>query len=104
MQNQVKISENSYELKQLIRENSKIFWYIKENAKENLSLPVVVEFFLNYADEKNTKRLFKIVGIDIVADIFFKDMSMERRKGNYLPLVAHYYNLYFKKHAHKNIK
>lgn len=48
---------NSPELKALIRKNAHLFWYTKDSEKENLPLPVVVEFFLNYADEENVEAL-----------------------------------------------
>jgi hypothetical protein len=44
--------ENSPELKALIRKNAHLFWYSKDSEKENLPLPVVLEFFINYADKE----------------------------------------------------
>ncbi len=52
--------ENSPQLKALIRQNAHLFWYTKDSEKENLPLPVVVEFFLNYAEGDSVKKLFKL--------------------------------------------
>jgi hypothetical protein len=93
---------NSPEIKAFIKENSSLFWYFKEDEKENISPEVLVEFILNYGDEKSVKKLFVLLGIDVVADIFTKQTSGKRL--NYFPQVIHYFNLYFEKHAHGNIK
>ncbi len=90
--------ENTPELKQFIKDNSSLFWYIKEEAKENLSHEVVVEFVLNYGDDKMCKRMFEILGIKHVAEIFYKQTAPDRRV-NYFPRTQHFFNLYFVKNA-----
>jgi hypothetical protein len=64
--------ENSPEIKQFIKENSSLFWYFKEEEKENIDHEILVEFILNFGDEKSVKKLFDLLGIDYVADIFYK--------------------------------
>ena len=91
--------ENSPELKALIRENAHLFWYTKDSEKENLPLPIVLEFFLNYADQTEIKTLFKIVGIDNAATTFFEQIDLMGERSNYLPVVQNYFTLYFKKYA-----
>jgi hypothetical protein len=91
--------ENSPELKALIRKNAHLFWYIKDSGKENLPLPVVVEFFLNYAQKEDVKSLFSIAGIENVAEIFFKQTSAWGHRSNYLPVVQNFFTLYFKKYV-----
>jgi hypothetical protein len=92
--------ENSPELKALIRKNASLFWYIADDQKEDLPLEVVVEFFLNYAQEEDVKRLFEVVGIKRVAEVFENIISIsERRKNNILPINRNYFSLYFKRHA-----
>ena len=92
--------ENSPELKALIRKNAHLFWYIKDSEKENLSLPVVLEFFINYAQKEDIKELFRIVGIKNAANVFFEQVNKsERAANNYNPLSRNYFSLYFKKHA-----
>ena len=61
--------QNSPELKALIRKNSHLFWYTKDSEKENLPLPVVLEFFINYASREDIKELFRIVGIKNAAKV-----------------------------------
>ena len=91
--------ENSAELKALIRKNAHLFWYSKDSEKENLPLPVVLEFFINYADKENIKALFKTVGIKNAAAVFFEQVHIWGERSNYLPELQHYFTLYFKKYA-----
>lgn len=91
--------ENSPELKALIRNNAHLFWHSKDSEKENLPLPVVLEFFLNYADKEQVKNLFKIVGIKNAAETFFKQIELMGERSNYFPFLQNYFSLYFKKYA-----
>jgi transcriptional regulatory protein LevR len=92
--------ENSPELKALIRKNAHLFWYTKDTEKENLPLPVVVEFFLNYADAVSVKELFQLQGIKKIKKVFEEQLtSSERVANNYNPLAKNFYTLYFAKYA-----
>jgi hypothetical protein len=92
--------ENSPELKALIRQNAHLFWYTKDEEKENLPLPVVVEFFLNYAEADSVKKLFELEGINQVKEIFEAQINTsERVSNNYNPLSKNFYTLYFEKYA-----
>lgn len=92
--------QNLPELKALIRKNAHLFWYTKDTEKENLPLPIVVEFFLNYALQEDVKALFKIVGIKNVADIFNAQIALsERAANNYLEINRNFFQLYFNKYA-----
>ena len=91
--------ENSPELKALIRKNAQLFWYSKDSEKENLPLPVVLEFFLNYADKDTIKALLKTVGVDKAASAFFYDIELKGERSNYFPVIQNYFTLYFKKYA-----
>ena len=90
---------NSPEIKQFIRENSPLFWYTPDNKKENISHEFLVEMILNYGDMKSVKKLFDLLGLDYVADIFYKQTNRERV--NYFPMNVHYFTLYFNKHVQK---
>jgi hypothetical protein len=90
---------NSPELKALIRKNAHLFWYTKDSEKENLPLPVVVEFFLNYAESSEIKDLFKIAGLKKVASTFNKQIAEWGERSNYIPVFQNYYSLYFAKYA-----
>ena len=93
--------QNSPELKALIRKNAHLFWYSKDSEKENLPLPVVLEFFINYADKEDIKELFRIVGIKKAAKVFFEQVNKsERAANNYEPVSRNYFSLYFNKYAH----
>ena len=92
--------ENSPALKALIRKNAHLFWYTKDSEKENLPLPVVLEFFINYADKEEIKSLFNIVGIKNAAKIFFEQIDKSARvANNFEPTSKNYFTLYFTKYA-----
>ncbi|MBK6813919.1 MAG: hypothetical protein IPK94_23575 [Saprospiraceae bacterium] len=74
--------ENPPELKALIRKNAHLFWYIKDSAKEDLPLTVVLEFFINYADKEDIKALFAIVGIKNATRVFFEQVNTSARAAN----------------------
>lgn len=89
---------NSSEIKEFIAENSSLFWYIPENKKQDISHEVLVEFILNYGNEKSVKKLFKLLGINYVAKIFQQQTNQNRV--NYFPQVINFFNLYFNRYAH----
>ena len=86
--------ENSPESKALIRKNAHLFWYIKDSEKEALPLPVVLEFFINYADKEDLKELFRIVGIRTAAAVFFEQINKSvRAANNYETPVPQFFQL-----------
>jgi hypothetical protein len=87
----------SKDIKQFIRENEALFWGVKPEERENISLNVLVETILNYGNEKRVKTLFDIIGVKTVADIFFRQISGKR--SNYHQRTKHFFQLYFKRHA-----
>ena len=92
---------NSPEIKQFIRNNSILFWYIPEDKKEAISHELLVETILNYGDLKATIQLFHLIGIKEVAKLFFDSIAISnRRKGNYQELTINYFTLVFRKYAH----
>jgi hypothetical protein len=89
---------NTPEVKAFIRENSALFWYIPENKKEDVSHELLVETIFNYGDMKAVLKLFDLLGINRVADLFF---NLEgRKKLNYYPEVYHYFSLVLKKYQY----
>ena len=91
---------NSKEVKEFIRENSALFWYIPENKKEDISPELLVETILNYGDLSAVKKLFTLFGIKKVAEIFFNSINLsERRKGNFHELTINYFTHLFKRYA-----
>ena len=90
--------ENTAEIKEFIKENSSLFWHIPEDKKQNISHEVLVEYILNYGNQKSVKKLFDLLGINYVADIFHK--QTQRKRVNYYQRTIHFFNLYFNKYAH----
>jgi len=87
----------SKDIKHFIRENEALFWGVKPDERENISLNVLVETILNYGNEKRVKTLFDLIGVKTVADIFFRQISGKR--SNYHQRTKHFFRLYFKRHA-----
>ena len=90
------MAQNS-EIEEFIRENSSLFWWIKPEAKMNISINALVEAVLNYGNEKSVKRLFDLVGIKTTADIFYRQISGKR--SNYHRRTKNFFQKYFERHA-----
>jgi hypothetical protein len=71
----------------------------KRYRKRNLPLPVVVEFFLNYAEKEEIKTLFDIESVHKISNIFFKQINEWGDRSNYLPVIQNYFSLYFRKYS-----
>jgi hypothetical protein len=81
----------------LIERNGRLFWYVPEAEKVNISLEAMVEAILNYGDIEAVRHLIGLVGINTVAEIFFR--QTRNKRVNYFPQVTNYYTLYFNRHA-----
>jgi hypothetical protein len=86
------------EIKNFINENSYLFWWVKPEARENISISALVEGVLSYGDEKSVKKLFDLVGVKKVAEIFYRQTSGPR--SNYHYRTQNFFELYFKRHVH----
>ena len=91
-------SINSIQLKEFINRHSLLWWWVPEEAKENLSLNSVVEALLNYGSIEDIKELFEIVGMKKVAEIFY-EATNNRQRSNYSPEIENFFKLYFERHA-----
>lgn len=78
-----------------IRRRPYLVWYTK-NYK-HLSKEAIVEAVLNYGDFDDVKKMFSILGVKKTADIFRK--QIRRKRINYDPKIANYFQLYFNKYA-----
>lgn len=83
--------------KKLIQDYSYLLWWLKEEDKFNISDESLVEMILNNGDWKGVQRLIKLMGINKVAEIFYKQVSGKRT--NYRKDIKYYFNLYFQKYA-----
>ncbi len=89
------------EIKKFIRDHSALFWYIKDDEKEKISVELLVETILSYGNGNDIKRLFELIGIERTAQIFQKQIS--RKRINYRPRTIHFFKLYFDRHVQGNI-
>ncbi len=88
---------NNNDIKNFIIDHKNLFWWIKEESIENISLGLLVETILNYGNERDVKQLFNLVGIKKVADIFNDQISKKRM--NYSQRTVNFFKLYFNKYA-----
>ncbi len=93
--------EHSEEIKKFIKEHSSLFWYVKEDAKERISIEFLVETILSYGNGNDVRRLFELIGVERAAEIFYKQIS--RKRINYRPRTMHFFKLYFDRHVQGNI-
>lgn len=82
-------------LQQFLKKRPHLLWYV--NKPETVSQEAAVEAVLNYGNMNDVHQLISILGIKRVATIFEKQLKQKRV--NYDPEIAHYFKLYFEKHA-----
>ena len=83
------------DLKTFIKERPYLTWY--QAKPSELSEKIIVEAVLNYGDLEDVKKLFSILGEKRVATIF--RAQMKKKRTNYSPKIANYFNLYFEKYV-----
>jgi hypothetical protein len=88
---------NNSEVQEFIEENSFLFWWVKPEDKRDMSINALVEAVLNFGDEKSVKKLFDLIGIKRVANIFYQQISGART--NYHRRTRHFFQIYFQRHA-----
>ncbi len=88
---------NIEEWHEYIIENSHLFWWIPDAEKQNLSIDTVIEAILNFGNIESVKKLFAIIGISKVADIFYTQINSARC--SYFPQTKNFFNLYFQRYA-----
>ena len=92
------ITTTNKKLKEFIKQHSLLWWWVSEEARENLSLTSVVEALLNYGSIEDLKKLFGIVGIKKEAEIFY-EATRDRQRTNYSPEIENFFKLYFERNA-----
>jgi len=85
------------DIKYFILKHKGLFWYIPEEKKLEISEDLLVETILNYGNFEDISELFKLLGEEEVARIFYN--ATGRKKLNYLPEIYNFFDLYFKKYA-----
>ena len=91
---------NSPEIKAFIQENNHLFWYTPQDKKGDIGPEFLVETILNYGDINAVRKLFRLMGIKKVAEVFFYSINLsERRKGNFHESTVNFFSLFFKRYA-----
>lgn len=83
-----------------IHKHSELFWFTPEDKKTEVSDEVLVETILNYGSWATVRELLEMMGLARVASIFARQIKRERH--NYFAEIAHFFRLYFNKHAPKH--
>ena len=91
---------NSPEIQEFIREQSHLFWYTPEDKKPEISHEFLVETILNYGDMEAVRKLFRLLGMEEISNIFYNLKG--RKKLNYFPEVYNFLSLLVKQHAQRN--
>lgn len=94
------MKRNNQKIKKFIKENSSLFWSVKECEKENISDDFLVETILNWGTLKDVRTLFELLGKEKVAEIFYKNISGKRT--NYRKKTINLFNIYFAKLSFRN--
>lgn len=89
------IKKMTHELRQFIKKRRPFIWYVRDPSR--LSEDAVVEAVLNNGNWDDVQRLIRILGIKKLASIFRS--RIRKKRSNYHPKIAHYFKLYFQKHA-----
>ena len=90
----------SPEIKKYIEDRHYLFWHSPVPKSESVSDELLVETVLNYGNLDDVRALFKVMNMQIVAEIFFNSINKsKRRKGNYHELTINYFTLFFNKYA-----
>lgn len=83
------------DIKDFIKKRPYLIWYTKNF--DRLSKEAIVEAVLNYGDWDDVQGLRRIMGIKEMARVFRK--QAHRTRVNYHPKTAHFFQLYFNRHA-----
>ena len=86
--------EDTKSLRELVKNKPFLFWYIKDIGK--LSRESIVEAILTRGDFDDLLGLINVLGINKVSQIFFKQISINRK--NYNKKTENYFRLFFDKH------
>ncbi|MDD3788178.1 MAG: hypothetical protein PHO94_05735 [Petrimonas sp.] len=99
------MKERTPEIKEFIRKHSDLFWYIPQNKKEDISDETLVEFILNYGDMHAVIELMNLFGVEKTKNIFENTLQISpRRAANYNELTINFFQHYFRRHAHHDIR
>jgi len=85
------------EMKTFILTHKSLWWWTAEKELVHLSIASVVEAILNFGGDEDIARLFKLVSMEKVSEIF-KAANLGSRT-NYQPEVITYFESYFKRHV-----
>ena len=90
------------EIHKFIKQRPYLVWYVKD--LDGLDEASIVEHVLNYGDWDDVQEMIKILGMQKVAQIFYrKSLPSKVGRQNYRPEIIRYFNLYFNKYALQNV-
>ncbi len=87
-------------IKAFIRDQRDLFWFVPERDLEQVSDTVLVETVLNYGSLDAVVTLVRLLGVDMVASIFARQIKGSARgRNNYHELTRHYFEQVFRRYA-----
>jgi len=78
-----------------------LFWSVAADKLHSVSDELLVETILNYGAMDDVRALFKLMGVERVAQVFFKTTE-GRARHNYFPEVANFFRIYFNRHVRQH--
>lgn len=90
-------TEKSQELIDYIRARAGFWWWVPQDALSQVSVESAVEQTLIYGDLPDLKELFRILGREKVAEIFFRQIASPR--SNYHPRTKNFFSIVFEEYT-----
>ena len=87
-------------IREFIREQRDLFWFVPESGLDRISQAVLVETILNYGTLDAVRSLIGLLGMEAVAREFARTaLGTGRQRHNYHELTRHYFLQVFKRYA-----
>ncbi|MFA6570069.1 MAG: hypothetical protein WCT77_02415 [Bacteroidota bacterium] len=91
---------NTPEIIEFIRSRRVLFWSVGENSLDNISKELLVEQILNYGNLDDIRKLFELLGLENVSEIFYRQTSPQRIRINYNKRTLNLFTQFFNKYVY----
>lgn len=86
---------------QLTKSNKSLFWDIPEGKISDLSNEAVIERLVNYGDFDTFKKIFQVMNIEVLVDVF--KTILNKKRSNIRPAAANYVKIFIKNNYGEDI-
>jgi len=73
---------------------------VGENSLDNISKELLVEQILNYGNLDDIRKLFELLGLENVSEIFYRQTSPQRIRINYNKRTLNLFTQFFNKYVY----